>query len=411
MKSDLDRLMAENDLAALLVTGPSQHNPALYYFTGNVHLTQADLLIRRGAEPLLFHNPMERDEAAQTGFVTKSLGDYPLGDLLNKVNGNYLEAVVLRYQQMFMDAGLTSGRVVLYGKIDAGAAFAIFSALQRALPDLTIVGEYANSLLLEAMATKDAAEAERIRRMGAITVAVVAQVADFLTSHRVKDGLLVKRDDNPLTIGEVKSRINVWLAERGAENPEGVIFAIGRDAGVPHSSGKDADLLRLGQTIVLDIFPCEMGGGYFYDLTRTWCLGYATDQVQAVYQDVLEVYQQLISEIQVNTRCSSLQERACDLFAARGHPTIQSDPKTDTGYTHSLGHGVGLNIHERPWFSKQATEKDRLAPGVVVTIEPGLYYPESGFGVRLENTLWVRPDGYMEVLAEYPMDLVLPVRR
>ena len=88
-----------------------------------------------------------------------------------------------------------------------------------------------------------------------------------------------------------KRRINLWLAERGADNPEGTIFAIGRDAGVPHSTGTASDPLRLGQTIVYDIFPCEAGGGYYYDFTRTWCLGYAPDAVQALYQDVLDVYQ------------------------------------------------------------------------------------------------------------------------
>ena len=53
----------------------------------------------------------------------------------------------------------------------------------------------------------------------------------------------------------------------------------------------------------------------------------------------------------------------------------------------------------------------RLAPGVVVTCEPGLYYPEQGMGVRIEDTLWVRPDGRMEILAEYPYDFVLPMKK
>jgi Xaa-Pro aminopeptidase len=69
-----------------------------------------------------------------------------------------------------------------------------------------------------------------------------------------------------------------------------------------------------------------------------------------------------------------------------------------------------LNIHERPWFGRNATQADRLSPGSIVTIEPGLYYPERGMGVRLEDTVWVRPDGQMEVLAGYPLDLVLPVK-
>jgi Xaa-Pro aminopeptidase len=98
------------------------------------------------------------------------------------------------------------------------------------------------------------------------------------------------------------------------------------------------------------------------------------------------------------------------LFEAKGHSTIQSNQSTQDGYVHSLGHGLGLNVHERPWFGHNASAADRLDPGSVVTIEPGLYYPERGLGVRLEDTVWVRPDGGMEVLAEFPLDLILKMK-
>jgi len=208
----------------------------------------------------------------------------------------------------------------------------------------------------------------------------------------------------------VKTKINLWLTERGAENPEGTIFAIGRDAGVPHSAGAAKDVLRLGQSIVFDIFPCETGGGYFYDFTRTWCLGYAPDDVQALYDDVYSVYRQIMDELEAGKPCPEFQVRTCDLFEARGHPTIQRDPQTQQGYVHSLGHGLGLDVHERPWFRREVSPIDRLDPGSVVTIEPGLYYPERGMGARIEDTVWVRPDGGMEVLAGYPYDLVIPVK-
>jgi Xaa-Pro aminopeptidase len=353
---------------------------------------------------------MERDEAAKTGLPTRNLDDYRLHELLKQTNGNMVKALVLRYQKMFADLGLVRGRVALYGQIDAGRAYAVFTALQQALPEITFLGQADDALLLEAMATKDEAEVERIRRMGQITVEVVDLVADFVTSQRVRGDMLVKSDGQPLTVGEVKRRIDLWLAERGAENPEGTIFAIGYDAGVPHSAGNPEDVLRLGQTIVFDIFPCEAGGGYFYDFTRTWCLGYAPDEALALYEDVLAVYRQIVSELKVGVQCAEYQRRACELFEARGHPTIQSDPQTQVGYVHSLGHGVGLHIHERPWFGRQATPRDVLAPGAMVTIEPGLYYPQRYLGVRLEDTIWVRPDGAVEVLAPYPFDLVLPMK-
>jgi Xaa-Pro aminopeptidase len=275
---------------------------------------------------------------------------------------------------------------------------------------LTVVGEADNSLLLQAMATKDSDEVERVRRMGQITTQVVGKVAEFLTSHKTKNEVLVNRDDHPLTIGEVKNCIDLWLAERGVENPEGTIFSMGRDAGVPHNSGNPTDTLRLGQTIIFDIFPCEAGGGYFYDFTRTWCLGYATDEALQLYEDVYSVYQQIMSELQPVEHCPKYQRRTCELFEARGHPHILNDPQTQEGYVHNLGHGLGLHVHERPWFGLNASSEDRLYPGSVFTIEPGLYYPERGLGVRLENTVWVRPDGEMEVLADYPLDLVLPVK-
>jgi len=410
MKSDLDRIMEAHNLDAMLVIGPAQHNPPMVYMTGGGHLTGGDLVKKRGEAPILFYNPMERDEAAKTGLATRNLGDYRFQDLLKQTGGDYLQAMVMCYQAMLTELGITSGRIAIYGQADAGSAYAIFTTLQKAMPGLTLVGELGDSALLEAMATKDESEVERIRRMGQVTTAVVAQVSDFLTSHPVKDGVLVKADGQPLTICDVKSRINLWLAERGVENPEGTIFAIGHDAGVPHSAGNPDDLLRLGQTIIFDIFPCEAEGGYYYDLTRTWCLGYAPDEVLALYEDVLTVYNWILSELRVDMPCKEYQQRTCELFEARGHATIKTNPQTQEGYVHGLGHGVGLNVHERPWFGLSTTDVDRLAPGVVVTIEPGLYYPERGMGIRLEDTIWVRPDGQMEVLAEYPLDLVLPMK-
>ncbi len=411
MKTDLDHLMREYNLDALLVTGPAQHNPAMYYLTGGGHLTRADLIKARGQDAVLYYNPMERDEAAATGLATRNLAEYRYSELLKQADGDPIRALALRYQKMLIEQGITRGRLALYGKVDLGSGYAVFKTLQSLMPDLELVGEPGGtSMLLEAMMTKDEHEIEQIRHMGRVTTEVVGQVADFLTAHKAKDGVLVKPDGQPLTIGEVKRNINLWLAERGAENPEGTIFALGRDAGVPHSSGNPADPLRLGQTIVFDIFPCQAGGGYYYDFTRTWCLGYAPDEVLALYEDVYAVYRQVMGELEAGAPFKRYQNRTCELFAARGHATVKDNPAIEEGYVHSLGHGLGLHVHERPWAGGTATEKDVLAPGVVVTIEPGLYYPERGMGCRLEDTVWVRPDGEMEILVEYPLDLVLPVR-
>jgi Xaa-Pro aminopeptidase len=410
MKTDLDSLMHSNDLDAIMISGAAQHNPAMVYLTSGGHFS-GDLIKKRDTPPVLFHNIMERDEAAKTGIQLKNYEKYDLKELLKQSGGDYVKAMAERYKRMFIDLDFTSGKIALYGKMEIGTYYPIFQALQDLLPEIQLVGEMSSqSALMQARLTKDQDEIERIRKMGLVTTAVVGEVADFLSSHRVRNEVLMKTDDQPLAIGDIKAKIDLWLAERGAENPEGTIFAIGRDAGVPHSSGNPSDWLKLGQTIVFDIYPCEKGGGYFYDFTRTWCLGYAPDEVMKIYEDVLSVYNQISKELLANTHCPVFQRRTCELFEAKGHPTIQSDPNTQNGYIHSLGHGLGLNVHERPWFGMNASEHDCLLPGAVFTIEPGLYYPENGLGVRLENTAWVSSDGQIAPFVEYPLDLVLPVK-
>lgn len=409
MKSDLDQLLKENQAEALWVTGPAQHNPAMVYLTGGGHMTQADVIQRAGEEPLLCHAPMERDEAAKTGLRTLNYNAFPLKERLKSAEGDRLTAHALLYKQIFEEISLYEGRVLVYGRTEAGQHYSILKRLQEMLPGLQFDGDLEDAVLLQAMATKGPEELERIRKMGKRVITVVSRVADFLTSHKVVNEMLTKPDGTPLLIGDVKNQINLWLAELGAENPEDTIFAIGRDAGIPHSSGTLTDPLKLGQTIVFDIFPCEKGGGYFYDFTRTWCLGYAPQEAQDLHQQVKTVYERIVAELKTGSNTAQFQARTCELFESMGHATKRQDPAIDSGYVHSLGHGVGLNIHEKPWFSREDDPTNTLLPGSVFTVEPGLYYPDRGMGVRIEDTYYVTPDGRFEKFVDYPMDLLLPV--
>lgn len=410
MKTDLDAILRENDLDGMLVVGSGMHNPPMVYLTGIAHLTGADLIWKTGEGGTLFHGPMERDEAARSGLRLRSYSLYPLGELLKEAEGDMTRAMALRYEKMFKECDLTQGRVVILGKSDAGYALDVFRLVHDLLPDLHLVGDVNNRVMQKAMATKDASEVERIRQVGRVTTEVVGRTAEFLSSQKVKDQILVTGNGETVTIGMVKRKINLWLAELGVENPEGTIFAIGRDAGVPHSSGTPGDVLRLGQTIVYDIFPCEAGGGYYYDMTRTWCLGYVPDDVQKLYDEVREVYDKIVGQLRVGELLRTYHEKVCDYFEAAGHPTIRTDPSTERGYVHSLGHGVGLYIHERPMSGITATAEDVLQTGSVFTIEPGLYYPDRNMGVRLEDTFCVTEHGNIEPLAEYPHDLLIPVK-
>ena len=155
-----------------------------------------------------------------------------------------------------------------------------------------------------------------------------------------------------------------------------------------------SDLLRLGQTIVFDIFPCEAGGGYFYDFTRTWCLGYAPDEAQALYEDVLHASTgRSWIRLEPGVHCPEYQHRTCELFEAHGHPTIEKDPRNPGRLCPQPGSRGGAERPRAPVVRAQRQRRRPPGPGAVVTIEPGLYYPERGLGVRLEDTVWMRPDG------------------
>lgn len=413
MKSELDQLMQARNMDAFIVFGNAENNPPMYYLTGGGHVSHATIIKKRDGEAFYFHNDMERDEAAKSGLKTIPFSKYDHNQFLKEANGDLILAGALRYRQMFADAGVMQGRVGVYGHYDVGWVFGILSRLKNLMPEIEFVGETReDSLFLRAMETKDENEIARIRKMGKVTTEIVGRVRDYLIERDVRaDEVLLKEDGTPLTVGDVHSMIRLWTAERGAELPSGFIFAIGRDAGVPHSMGTPSDLMRLGQTIVFDFYPAEAGGGYYYDFTRTWSLGYAASEAQTLYDQVKEIYDRLNDDFDLNAVFKDYQRQTCEYFESKGHQTPLHTQAPMEGYVHSLGHGVGLNIHERPFSGLSAADDQRLKVGVVFTSEPGLYYPEKGMGFRIEDTLWVRPDGAMEKLADFPYDFVLPMKK
>ena len=413
MKSDLDSLIQERNLDAIVVFGNAENNPPLYYLTGGGHVSGATLIKKRGKEAVLFCKDMERDEAAKSGLKVELYSKYSLKELMKETGGNLTRATALQYQRMFNELGIESGRVGIYGKVEVSNILALLEHMKELIPDIAFVGETTlDSIFLCAMETKDESEVEHIRKMGAITTEVVKLTAEYLTSCDVRDDeVLLKEDGTPLKLGEVKQKINLWLAERNAVPSEGYIFSLGRDAGVPHSAGNSEDHMCLGKTIVFDLYPQEQGGGYFYDFTRTWSLGYAPPEAQEMYDQVQDVYTKVIENLDLNAPFKQYQHLTCEEFEKYGHKTPINGDYPQEGYIHSLGHGVGINIHERPFSGYYVDEDHRLKPGVVITIEPGLYYPEKGMGFRIEDSYWVRPEGEIELLAEYPYDFVLEMKK
>jgi Xaa-Pro aminopeptidase len=294
--------------------------------------------------------------------------------------------------------------------VDQGYAYALLTALDAATPDVEIVGEIEQDIIRRARATKDADEVARIRDVGARTKSVVSQAVSFLSSHAVDDDEVLRTaEGSVLTVGDVHNHIAHLVAAEGLEDPEGFIFSTGANAGIPHSRGKLDAPMRLGEPIVFDIFPREVGGGYFFDLTRTFCLGYAPESVARLHKDVVDCLNVVKAAIRVGVETRHYQQMTCACFSERGHPTIADDPATQNGYVHSVGHGVGLDIHEAPRFQDVPNNSTTITPGHVFAFEPGLYYPENGMGCRVEDVLWIAEDGEVHNLTNLPYDLVVPM--
>jgi Xaa-Pro aminopeptidase len=409
MKNEIRTLMKAEGISAIWVTGAGAHNPYMVYMTGGGHVTNSDLFVFPDKDPVLYCYPMEREEAEKAGFETHIFTEFPLKPYQKKAEGNATKAMAYRILDLLKIHGVEEGKVLVYGTGEISKLFPLLNAVNTLSNTIELVGAGTSNIIQQAMMTKSPTEIDRIKVVGEKTVEVVSRVKNLLENAELRENTLYS-DSKPLTIGCVKAKIDLWLAELGLENPEGVIFAIGRDAGIPHSSGTSSDMITLGRTIVFDIFPCEKGGGYFHDFTRTWCVGYASDEVQKAYDQVKQTYQTVVDKLKANRLFTLAQEDTVELFHSMGHATIADDPSTLEGYIHSVGHGVGLNIHELPFSGATSTKKEVLSPGAVFTIEPGLYYPSKDFGIRLEDTYVVRPDGVIESLVEYPMDLVIHLK-
>jgi len=409
MRSDLDQLMAERQIDAFIIPGSEGRNTYRDYLTGGAHAS-AMIVKKRGEEPILIVNHMEIDEARKSGLPVMTHDEFNMGEIFKKHGRGTPEARAALWEQYIEKLGL-HGRVTFYGTADMQYALSLLRFLEKTFAEkLEIVIDKTPDIFELAYETKDADEIEKMREVGKRSGAVMQATRQWLAGHRAQDGDIVDEAGKPLTIGAVKQFVRLKLLEHDLEDSGGMIFAQGRDAGVPHSRGEHDAVLRVGQSIVFDLFPSPIGGGYFHDMTRTWCLGFAPAEVQRDYDLVMGVFHRSLEEIALGEPVQKVATKVCEWFEAAGHPTRLSTPDAQEGYVHSLGHGLGLNIHESPGLSHLMPESTVFKAGNVLTIEPGLYYPEQGYGIRVEDTVYLDANGQLHNLTDCPYDLVIPLK-
>lgn len=190
-----------------------------------------------------------------------------------------------------------------------------------------------------------------------------------------------------LTAERLRGEIDAAIARLGGTACR-TIVAAGKHGADPHNMG--AGPIAAHRPIVIDIFPRIDRTGYWGDLTRTVVKGTAPDRVRRAHSAVFAAQLAAFDCIQAGRRASDIHEAAAATLARAGFET-DSAATPPTGFFHGLGHGLGLDIHEAPRLSPDAANE--LRPGQVITVEPGLYYPQWG-GVRLEDVIVVTEDGF-----------------
>ncbi len=227
-------------------------------------------------------------------------------------------------------------------------------------------------------AAKDAAELEKIRRAAHITDLALAHVLAV-----VKPGISER---------ELAWEAEKHMRENGAE---GLAFEVsvasGPNTALPHARGTDRRI-QAHEPIWID-----MGAqfdGYCSDLTRTFCLGEPDERLREIWNLVLSAQRTAVERTQVGMTGAAADSLARAVIAAAGYAEA---------FGHGLGHGVGLVVHEKPRLGP--TSSDVLAPGNVVTFEPGVYLPGWG-GVRIEDLGLLHEDG-VELLSQAVKNLVV----
>ncbi|MEI6490789.1 MAG: M24 family metallopeptidase [bacterium] len=199
----------------------------------------------------------------------------------------------------------------------------------------------------------------------------------------------IQSTDNP-TSEEAHKIIDKVLSENNCESPEGHIVAGGQQSAEPHEKGSGT--LEKGVPIVIDIYPRSKTTGYFADMSRTVCVGAPSVELQKMYDAVLGAQELALSMIKPKMKCSEIQTAVENFFKEKGYLTSGKGKefKFAEGFVHSIGHGIGKDLHESPRFGRGS--EDVLEEGDVVTVEPGLYYSKIG-GIRLEDMILVTKNG------------------
>jgi Xaa-Pro aminopeptidase len=251
-----------------------------------------------------------------------------------------------------------------------------------------------NGPLFPQRAIKTRDEIRDIREGCAAACAGLAAAERALRRATTKRNGQLTLDGQFLTSERLRFLVDVACLEAGAV-AENTIVAGGDQACDPHCRGSGP--LRARELVIVDVFPRVSETGYHGDVTRTFFKGRAPERVRSLVDAVRRAQKLARKRIRAGVSGASVHRAVQEFFEKEDYPTRRKATYHE-GFFHGTGHGLGLEVHEAPRLGVTGTE--RLREGMVVTVEPGLYYPGLG-GCRIEDVVEVTDDD-AKLLSDYP---------
>ena len=221
----------------------------------------------------------------------------------------------------------------------------------------------------------------------------------FARPSAAEDGLLA--GGQPVTCERIKEAIREAVGRAGAIAGETLIVSHGAQTASGHEMGSGP--IQAGEPVIIDLWPRDPESACFADMTRTFVVGEAPAELRRYHELTRESLARSLAAVRPGAAGREVHRISCEPYEQAGLPTLLSKRPgqvLEEGFYHSLGHGVGLEVHEAPTLGRWS---DELVAGDVVTLEPGCYRPGFG-GCRLEDLVVVTEDG-AEVLTDFPYEL------
>jgi Xaa-Pro aminopeptidase len=238
---------------------------------------------------------------------------------------------------------------------------------------------------------KTAQELAGIRRAADAAIAAIQMAASTLREAAIDEGMLISGGE-PLTSEALRARIREVCARAGAPVPPDIMVKpMGPTPKIGHEPGSGP--LPADVPILIDLWPQDEQSGCWADMTRTFVRGEISDAIAGIHALVLDAHERSCAAIRPGVPANEVYGIACDVFEAAGHPTLRTVRPDETlreGFYASLGHGVGLQVHEAPGLG--IPDRRPLLAGDVLAVEPGTVVPGVG-GTRVEDLLVVTDDG------------------